>query len=122
MLIDALLALKPTFRLGRYLAKCAREVRSGRNSNGSDKSIMYLYETHKMRSNFDSKVPKEQQWQQIQEAFEHLSQRIIMKTFDSLEVRRRQDKQEVAWNKVSVQMTKVGLLVPCLGGIYFLFK
>lgn len=48
-----------------------------------------------------------QQWQEIQQAFEHLTQRITLNAYDLFVAQKSKHSSEVAWNLCSVQLTKV---------------
>lgn len=82
-------------------------MRSGRKGNDSDKLVQYLYKKPTQRSNLSTNMSANQQWQEIQQAFEHLTQRITLNAYDLFVAQKSKHSSEVAWNLCSVQLTKV---------------
>jgi hypothetical protein len=91
--------------------KRAAEMRNGQKSIQVTEIAAYLFNKSPSHSGFQLKgQDRYQQWHHLQLIFEHIARRLTLKAFDNLQGFRKQgDSHEIAWNKCTVDLTKVSL-------------
>jgi hypothetical protein len=96
--------------------KRAAEMRRGQKSDQVTEIAAYLFNKSPSHSNFQLKgQDRSQQWSNMQLVFEHISRRLTLKAFDRLqEFKKQGHSHEIAWNKCTVDLTKVRLFLKFL--------
>lgn len=84
-------------------------MRNRKKSNRVTEIAAYLFNKSPTHSGFQIKgQDRAQQWSHLQLTFEHIARRLTLKAFDCLqELKKQGDSHEIAWNKCTVDLTKV---------------
>lgn len=93
-------------QLSRYLMKLAPQIVQGKSNGKVSRIASYLFK-QPSKNTLSPSQSREAQWNSIQDAFEHLAQRLVVTAYKKLEsFKNKGYSHEVAWQQVTLELSR----------------
>ncbi|CAD5231221.1 unnamed protein product [Bursaphelenchus okinawaensis] len=94
-------------QLARYLMKLAPQMVAGRPTSKVSEIAEYLFDKKSNKSSLNKSQNREQQWQSVQDGFEHVARRLTLQAYHKLtSFQKKGYPQEVARSKVGLDLSR----------------